>query len=95
MKKFRYTDDTTLVAENKGTKELLDEGERGDCKSCLKTQHSKKMKIMTFGPIISWQIHGGKKTETVIDFVFLCSKITSDMTAAMKLKDTCPLEGKL
>jgi len=29
------------VAENKGTKELLDEGERGDCKSYLKTQHSK------------------------------------------------------
>jgi len=37
----------------------------------------------------------GEKMEKVIDFVFLCSKITSDITGAMKLKDTCPLEGKL
>ena len=38
-----------------------------------------KMKIMASGPIISWQIDG----ETVMDFIFLGSKIT----AAMKLKD--------
>ena len=33
--------------------------------------------------------------ETVTDFIFLGSKITADVTAAMKLKDTFSLEGKL
>ena len=50
-----------------------------------------KMKTMTSGPITSWEIDG----ETVSDFIFLGSKITADVTAAMKLKDTCSLEGKL
>ena len=43
-------------------------------------------KIMTSSPITSWQIDGGKKMETVTDFIFLSSKITVDVTAAMKLK---------
>ena len=34
-----------------------------------------------------------RKAETVTDFIFLGSKIT--VTAAIKLKDTCFLEGKL
>ena len=54
----------------------------------------KKIKIMTSSPITSWQIEGGK-VETVRDFIFLGSKITAMMTAAMKFKDTCPLEEKL
>ena len=33
--------------------------------------------------------------ETVTDFIFLGSNITEMVTAAMKLKDTCSLEGKL
>ena len=33
--------------------------------------------------------------ETVTDLIFLGSKITGDMTAAMKLKDACSLEEKL
>ena len=49
-----------------------------------------KMKIMTSGPITSWKIDG-ETMETVTDFIFLGSKIT----VAMKLKDTCSLEGKL
>ena len=36
-----------------------------------------KMKIMTSGPITSWQIEGGT-IETVTDFIFLGSKITTD-----------------
>ena len=44
--------------------------------------------------IISWQ-KDGKTVETVADFIFLGSKITADMIAAMKLKDTYSLEGKL
>ena len=46
---------------------------------------------MASGPITSWQIDG----ETVADFIFWGSKITADVIAAMKLKDTYSLEGKL
>ena len=53
-----------------------------------------KMKIMAPGPITSWQIDG-ETVETVSDFIFLGSKITTMVTAAMKLKDAYSLEGKL
>ena len=53
-----------------------------------------KMKMRAFGPITSWQIDG-ETTETITDFIFLGSKITADVTAAMKLKDACSLEEKL
>ena len=49
---------------------------------------------MASGPITSWQING-EAVETVTDFIFLGSKITADVTAAMKIKDACYLEGKL
>ena len=52
------------------------------------------MKIMTFGPLTSWQIDG-KTMEAVTEFIFVGSKITADVTAAMKLKDACSLEEKL
>ena len=47
--------------------------------------HIQKTKIMAFGPITSWQIDG-KTMEAVTDFIFLGSKITSVLTAAMKLR---------
>ena len=50
-----------------------------------------KTKIMASGPITSWQIDG----ETVADFIFWAPKSLQMVTAAMKLKDTCSLEGKL
>ena len=50
----------------RGTKEPLDEGERGDWKSWLKTWHSKNWDH-TSGPIISWQIDG-EKVEAVTDY---------------------------
>ena len=53
-----------------------------------------KTKIMASGPITSWQIEG-EKMEALTDFIFLGSKITAEVTAAMKLKDACSLEGKL
>ena len=49
-------------------------------------------KILAFGPITSWQIEG-EKVETVADFIFLGSKVTT--TAAAKLKDACFVEEKL
>ena len=46
-----------------------------------------KMKTMASGPITLWQIEE-EKVETVKDFMFLVSKITAEVTATMKLKDT-------
>ena len=53
-----------------------------------------KTKIITSGPITSWQIDG-ETMETVTDFIFWGSKITADVTAAMKSKDAYSLEEKL
>ena len=53
-----------------------------------------KIKIMASSPITSWQIDG-KTIETVTDFIFWGSKITADVTAAMKSKDAYSLEEKL
>ena len=55
-----------------------------------------KMKIMASGPITSWEIDG-ETVETVSDFIFfVCAPKSLQMvTAAMKLKDACFLEGKL
>ena len=47
--------------------------------------------VVTYGPITSWEIDG----ETVSDFIFGAPKSLQMVTAAMKLKDTCSLEGKL
>ena len=41
-----------------------------------------KTKIMTYGPIISWQIDG----ETVADFIFLGSNITADGDCSHEIK---------
>ena len=58
------------------------------------TLNIQKMKIMTSGPITSWEIDG-ETVETVSDFIFWGSKITAMVIAAMKLKDTYSLKGKL
>jgi len=44
-----------------------------------------KTKIMAFGPIMSWQIDG-EKMETVIDFIYLGSKITVDSDCRHEIK---------
>ena len=49
---------------------------------------------MASHPITLWQIDR-ETVETVKDFIFLGSKITAVVTAAMELKDACSLEEKL
>ena len=66
------------------TKEPLDESERGEWKSWLKTQHS-KTNIMASGPITSWQ-RDGETIETIRDFLFLGSKITADGDCSHEIK---------
>ena len=56
--------------------------------------NSQKMKIMTSGPITSWQIDG-KTMETVTDLFSWALKSLQMVTSAMKLKDACSLEEKL
>ena len=46
---------------------------------------------MASGPISLWQIDG----ETVADFIFWAPKSLQMVSAAVKLKDACSLEGKL
>ena len=73
---LRYADDTTLMAECEELKSLLikvkEESEKVGSK--LKIQ---KTKIMTSGPITSWEIDG-ETVETVSDFIFWGSEITAD-----------------
>ena len=75
------------------TKGPLDEREIGEWKVGLKL-NIQKTKIMTSGPITSWEIYE-ETVETVADFIFLGSKITALVIAAMKLKDPYSVEGKL
>ena len=56
--------------------------------------NNQKTKIMATSAITSWQIDG-KTVETVRNFIVLGSKSQQMVTAAMKLKDAYPLEGKL
>ena len=91
--KLRYTDDTTLMAENKDLKNLLmkvkEEGEKVGLKLNIQ-----KTKIMASGPITSWQIDG-ETVQTVTDFFGGAPKSLQMVTAAMKLKDACSVEEKL
>ena len=53
-----------------------------------------KTKIMTSGPITSWQIDG-ETMETVRDFFVLGSKITASGDYSHEIKNSCSLEEKL
>ena len=88
---LRYADDTTLMAKRKEElKSLLmkvkEESERLGLKLNIQ-----KTKVMASGPITLWQID----VETVSNFNFWCPKSLQILSAAMKLKDTYSLEGKL
>ena len=89
---LRYADDNTLMAESEEElKSLLMKEESEKVGLKLNIQ---KTKIMASGTISSWEIDG-ERVETVSDFIFLGSKSLQMVTAAMKLKDTYSLEGKL
>ena len=71
-------------------KKVTEESEKAGLKLNIE-----KTKIMTSGPIPSWKVDGETK-ETVTDFLFLGSQTHCWWwTAAIKLKETCPLEEKL
>ena len=91
---LRFTDDTTLMAEREEElKSLLMKVKEESEKVRLKF-NIQKTKIMASGPITSWQIDG-EIMETVTNFFWGAPKSLQMVTSAMKLKDTCTLEGKL
>ena len=80
-----YAGDTTLMAESEEElKSLLMKVKEESEKVGLKL-NLQKTKIMASGPIISWQIDGGK-VETVTGFIFLGFKITADSDCSHEIK---------
>ena len=93
---LRYADDTTLMSESEEElKSLLMKVKEESEKVGLKL-NVQKTKIMASGPITSWQIDG-ETMETVREIFWGGGTLKSlqMVTAAMKLKDACSLEGKL
>ena len=93
---LRNADDTTLMAESEELKSPLMKVKAESEKVGLKL-NIQKTKIMASSPITSWQLDGEtvETVEPVRDFIFWAPKSLQLVTAAMKLKDTCFLEGKL
>ena len=92
MNNLRYTYDTSPIAESKEELKSLLMKVKGESEKAHLRLNIQKTKIMASSSITSWQIEG-KKMETVTDFMFLGSKITS--TTAMELKDAYSSEEKL
>ena len=81
---LRYTDNTTLTAENEELRSLLMEVKEESEKAGLKL-NIQQLKIMASGPITSWEIDG-ETMETVRFFIFLGSKITADGDYSHEIK---------
>ena len=70
--------------KQRGTKEPLNESERGEWKSWLKTQHSEN-EFRASGPNTLWKIDG-ETMQTVTDFILGGSKITADGDGSYEIK---------
>ena len=88
---LKYADDTTLMAESEEELSLLMKVKEESEKVGLKL-NIQKTKIMASGPITSWPIDG-ETVETVSDFIFLGSKITTDGDCSHEIK-RCLLLGR-
>ena len=85
MNNLRYADDTTLMAEREEELKSLQMKVKEETEKSGLKLNIQKTKIMAFGPIMSWQIDG-EKMETVIDFIYLGSKITVDGDCSHEIK---------
>ena len=89
---LRYADDTTLMAESEEElKRLVMKVKEENEKVGLKL-NIQKTKIMASDPITAWQIDG-KTVETVVNFIFLGSKINADGDCSHEIK-RCLLLGR-
>ena len=91
MNNLRYADDTTLMAENEEELKSLLMKVKVESEKVGWKLNIQKMKIMASSPIASWEIDG----ETVQTLFLGAPKSLQMVTAAMKLKDTYSLAGKL
>ena len=91
---LRYAGDTTLMAESEEELKCLLMKMKEESEKVGLRLNIQKTKIMTSGPMTSWQIDG-VTMERVRDFIWGASKSLQMVTAAMKLKDTCSLEENL
>ena len=89
---LRYAGDTTLMAESEELKNLLLKVKEESEKVGLRL-NVQKTKIMASGPITSWEIDG-ETVETVSDFIFLGSKITTDGDCSHEIKRCLSLGRK-
>ena len=81
---LRYADDNTFMAESEELKSLLMKVKQESEEVGLKL-NIQNTKIVASGPITSWQIDG-ETMETVTDFIFLGSKITTDGNCSHEIK---------
>ena len=91
---LEYADDTTLMAEKEEELKSLLMSVKEESEKAVIKLNIHKTKIMTSSPITSLQMDG-EKVETVTDLISWAPKSLWMVTATMKLKDTCSLEGKL
>ena len=91
---FRYADDTTLMVESEEELKSLLTKVKEESENVGLKLNIQKTKMMASGPITSWP-KNEETVETVRDFILRTPKSLQMMTAAIKLKDACPLEEKL
>ena len=91
---LRYADDTTLMAESEEELKSLMIKVKEESEKVGLNLNIQKMKIMASGPITSWEIDG-KQWKQCQTLFFWAPNSQQMVIAAMKLKDTYFLEGKL
>ena len=91
---LRYVDDSTFMAESGEELESLLMKVKEESENFGLKLNIQKTKIMASGPITSWQING-ETEEIVADFILGAPKSLQMVTAVMKLKDPCCIEGNL
>ena len=95
INKVRYADYSTLMAESEDELNRLEMKVKEESKKVGLKLNIQRTKIMASGPFTSWEIDG-ETVETVSDFIFGGAPKSLQMViAAMKLKGTYSLEGKL
>jgi len=95
LNNLRYADDTTLMAESEEELKSLLMKVKVESENFGFKLNIQKTKIMTSGPISSWQIDGVKEWKQYQTLFFWAPKSLQMVTAAMKLKDAYSLEGTL
>ena len=89
---LRYADDTIIMAESKEELKSLLMKVKEESEEVVLKLNIQKTKIMASGPITSWETDG-ETVETVSDFIFLGSKITTDGDCSHEIK-RCLLLGR-